>query len=83
MDAKEQVAVRMCYFDGIRRGNCFGGKPIKRNEVEVKVRKLKNGNAACKGEVTGEMIIGEGDMVVDWILRLCNMAYESDVVQEG
>ena len=35
----------MCGFDGIRRGNYFGGEPIGR--VEVRVGKLKNGKAAC------------------------------------
>ena len=33
-----------------------------------------------KGEVTGEMIKARGDMVVDRIWRLSNIAYESDVV---
>ena len=40
--------------------------------MEVRSRKLKNG----KDEVIGEMINGGGDMVVDWIWRLCNMAFE-------
>ena len=31
--------------------------------------KLKNGKAAGKNEVTGEMVKGGGDMVVDFILR--------------
>ena len=44
--------------------------------------KLKNGKAAVKVEVTGEMIKGGGDRVVDWIWRLCNMAFESGVVLE-
>ena len=35
--------------------------------------RLKNGKAACKDEVTGEM---------DWIWRLWNMAFESGVVPE-
>ena len=28
------------------------------------------------------MVKGEGDMVVDWIWRLCNLAFESGVVPE-
>ena len=36
----------MCGFDGIRRGNYFGGESIGRAEVEVRVGKLKNGKAA-------------------------------------
>ena len=44
--------------------------------------KLKNGKAAVKDEVTGEIIKGRGDRVGDWIWRLCNMAFESGVVPE-
>ena len=36
----------MCDFDGIRRGSYFGGEPIGRAEVELRVGKLKNGKAA-------------------------------------
>ena len=46
IDAQEQVAVHMCGFDGIRKGNYFGGDPIGRAEVEVRVRKFKYGKAA-------------------------------------
>ena len=44
--------------------------------------KLKNGKAAGKDEITEEMIKGRGNRVVDWIWRLCNMAFESGVVPE-
>ena len=30
-------------FDGVRRGNYFGGEPIKGTEVEARVEKLKKG----------------------------------------
>ena len=53
-----------------------------RAEVEVRVSKLKNGKAAGKNDITGEMIKGVDDRVVDWIWRLCNMAFESGVVTE-
>ena len=43
IDNQEQMPVHMCGFDEIRRGNCFGGEPIRRAEVEVRVGKLKNG----------------------------------------
>ena len=33
----------------------------------MRVRKLKNGKAASMEKVTGEMIKGGGDRVVDWI----------------
>ena len=72
----------MCDFDGILRGNYFGGEPVGRAEVEVKVGKLKNGKAAGKDKITGEIIKGGGDRVVDWIWRLCKMAFESGVVPE-
>ena len=36
--------------------------------------KLTNGKAADKDEDTGEMVKGGGDMVVDWVRRLYNMA---------
>ena len=73
----------MCGFDGIQRGNYFGGQPIGRTELEARVGKLKNGKAAGKGEVTGEIVKGGGELVVDQIWRLCNMAFESDVVSEA
>ena len=64
------------------RGNYFGEEPIRRAKVEVRVRKLKNGKSAGKDDITKEMIKGGGDRVVDWIWRLCNMAFESGVVPE-
>ena len=82
IDTQEQVAVYMCGFDGIRRSNYFGGEPIGRAEVGVRVGKLKNGKATCGDKIPGEMIKGGGDRVVDWIWRLCNMAFESAVVPE-
>ena len=72
----------MCRFDGIRRRNYFGGGPIGRTEVEVREGKLKNGKASGKDEITGEMVKGGGYRVVDWIWRLCNLAFESSVVPE-
>ena len=82
IDTQEEIAVHMCGFDGIQRGNYFGKEPIRRTEVEVRVGKLKNGKTAAKDEIIGEMIKGGGDRVVDWIWRLCNMAFESGVVLE-
>ena len=72
----------MCGFDGIRRGNYFRGAPIGRAEVEVRVGKLKNGKVAGGDEITGEMIKGGGDRVVDWIWRPCSVAFESGIVPE-
>ena len=39
----------MCGFDGIQRGNYFGGEPIRRTEGELRVG---------KDEVIGEMVKG-------------------------
>ena len=43
INTQEHVAVHMCGFDGIRRGNYFGGEPIGRAKVEVRVGKVKTG----------------------------------------
>ena len=56
IDTQEQVKVLICGFDGIRKGNYFGGEPIGRAEVEMRVGKLKNGKSAGKDESTGERI---------------------------
>ena len=67
---QEQVTFYMRDFDGILRGNYFRGEPIGIAEVEVRVRKFKNGKAAGQDEITGEMIKGGGDRVLDWIWAL-------------
>ena len=67
INTQEQVAVHMCGFDGIWIGNYFGGEPIGRAKFEVRLGKLNNGKAAGKNEITGEMIKGGGDRVVDWM----------------
>ena len=82
INTQKEVVVHMCGFDGIRRGNYFRGEPIGRAKVEVKVNQLKNGKATGKDEITGEIIKGGGDRVVDLIWRLCNMAFENGVVPE-
>ena len=75
IDTQEQVAVHMCDFDRVWRGNYLGGEPIGRADVEVRVGKLKNGKAAVGDEITGEMIKGGDDRVVDWTWRLYNMTF--------
>ena len=82
IDNEEQVVVHICSFDMIGRGNYFGEQPIGRGEVKVRVDKFKNGKAAGKDEITGGMIKGGGDRMVDWIWRLCNMVLERGVVPE-
>ena len=78
----QNTGVHMCGYDGVRRGNCFEGEPIRKIVVEERVKKRKNGKAAGKDEVIEEMVKSGGDVVVDWIWKLCNMAFESDVVPE-
>ena len=56
MDTEEEVTIHMCGFDGVQRGNYFGGEPIRGTEVEVRVGKLKDGKVARKNEVTGEVV---------------------------
>ena len=46
--------MNICSFDRVQRGNYFGGE-----------LKLKIGKATGKDEITGEIIKGGGDMVVD------------------
>ena len=48
----------------------------------MRVEKLKKGNSAGKDKITGDMIKGGGDRVVDFIWRLCDMAFESGVAPE-
>ena len=52
----------------IKDGN--GRLVLEEGEVQ-REGKLKNGKGAGKDEVTGEMIKGGGNRVVDWIWRLC------------
>ena len=69
-------------FNRILGGNYFEGEPIGRTKVEVRVGKLKNGKAAGKDEITGEIIKSGGDRVVDWIWKVCDMTFENGLVPE-
>ena len=68
MNPKYSHSIYICMFvcvwgfDGIHRGNYFGGEPIGRAEVEVRVGRLRNGKAVGEDEITGEMIKGRGDV---------------------
>ena len=55
MNTQVQAAVHMCGFNSIQRG-----EPIRRTEVQVRVERLKNGKAAGKNKITGEIIKGGG-----------------------
>ena len=41
VDTQEQVAVHICGFDGIQRGNYFRGEPIGRAEVSGEAQEWK------------------------------------------
>ena len=82
LDTQEEK-VHMCDYDGVQRKNYFGGEPrIRKIEVEERIKKLKNGKAAGKDETTEEVVKGGGDLLVDWIWKLCNTAFESGFVSE-
>ena len=57
----------MCGFDGIQRCNYFGRELIRGTEVEVRVKKFKNGKAVGNVEVTEQMVKGGVNVVVYWI----------------
>ena len=48
----------------------------------MRVGKFKNRMAEGKDEITGETIKRGGEKVVDWIWRVCNMAFESGFLPE-
>ena len=48
----------------------------------MRVGNLKNGKDPGGNEITGKMIKGIGDKVVDVILRVCNISFESGIVPE-
>ena len=81
MDTQGQFTVYMYGFDGIQRGNYFRGEPIRKAEVKVR-GELRNMKVASKDEVTGEMVTGGGEMMLDWIWKFCNIGFESGVVFE-
>ena len=56
IDTQEQFAVHMYDFDEVQRGNYFGGESIRKTEAELTVGKLKNGKAAGRNKVKGDII---------------------------
>ena len=60
----------------------MGIREESRSEVEVRVGKFKNGEAASKDEATGEMIKGRSERVMEWIWSVFNIAFESGVLPE-
>ena len=54
-------------FEDVQRGHRFRREPVKRTKVEVRVGELGNGKVAGKVEVTGEVVKGWGDLVIEFI----------------
>ena len=53
IDTQEQVGIHIYDFDGFEEViNYFGGEPIGRTKVEVRMGKLKNGKTASRDEIT-------------------------------
>src|SRR5678815_1118760 len=78
--SNEEVIVNGCGFDGARRNRYFGDEVISKEEVMGRARKLKNGKSAGIDEITGEMIKNGGEMVIEWIWKLCNKAFMEGIV---
>ena len=51
-------SVCVCGFDGVGSDIFLRGEPFTRKELEVRVKKFKNGKAAATNEATGETIKG-------------------------
>ena len=50
-------------------------------EVGARLKRLKTGKATGKAEVIGEIIKNWGGPVIDWVWKLCRMAFENGVVR--
>ena len=62
-----------CGFDGVLKGNYFGGEPIKRAEVEVRVGKLNRKDA--------KWWTGFGICII-WLLRVV-LFHSTSVMERG
>ena len=50
---------------------------ISKRKMEGRVKKLKNVNGTSKDLVIGKTIKNGDELVIYWILKLCNMGFES------
>ena len=73
-NTSEQVAINMCDFDSVQKGNYFGREPIRRTEAEVRV-----GTERLYVRIES---LGGIDMVLHWVWRLSNMTFENGIVPE-
>ena len=62
---EEHVLVLMCGFDGVSNCNYFGGDSVNRTKVELRMKKLRNDQAASNNEVARKVL--ELEWVSDWL----------------
>ena len=77
---KKAVITCMGMTDGGERLKVQG--PIKRREVRRAIGRLKMGKAAGADGITAEMLKFGGEVVVDWMQWICNMAWKQGVVPD-
>ena len=65
-----------------RRRGLGRGEGISRVEVVEAIRKVKMGKAPGTDGVCGEMLKFGGELVVDWIWKMCRLAWEEGKVPE-
>ncbi len=55
---------------------------LERSEIMEAIRKLKLGKAPGSDGITAEMLKYGGEIVVDWMVWICNLAWEHSEVPE-
>ena len=76
-------AIVMGYgLEGIVRNEYNGHESIRREEVLSAVKKLNNGKFAGVDGIGSELLKYGGDVVVDWVWKLCSMCWDLGVVPE-
>ncbi len=55
---------------------------VVRGEIVEAIRKLKLGKAPVSDGITAEMMKYGGEIVVDWMMLICNLAWEQSKVPE-
>ncbi len=56
---------------------------LERSEIMEAIRKLKSGKAPGPDGVTAEMLKYGGEIVIDWMVWICNLAWEQSRVSEA
>ena len=79
-DTQEHVAVHMYGFRDVERYLFWRTSYEEWGGSENE--NLKNGKSAGEAWVTREIVKGMGELVIEWIWKLCNIGFESGVVPE-